>query len=44
MKGRIFRKYSCTQARKTSHDLGGKYQEVDRTHRGRVSQDERGQR
>jgi len=34
----------CTQARKTTHGLGGQYQDVDRTPRGRVNQNDRGQR
>jgi len=34
----------CTQARKTTHDLDGQYQDVDRTSRGRVNQNDRGQR
>ena len=33
----------CTQARKTTHDLDGKHQYVDRTIRGRVYQNDRGQ-
>ena len=28
----------CTQARKTTHRLGGQHQDVDRTSRGRVNQ------
>jgi len=32
----------CTQARKTTHGLDGQHQYVDRTPRGRVSQNERG--
>jgi len=34
----------CTQARKATHGLGGQNQEVDRTLRGRVNQNDRGQR
>ena len=34
----------CTQARKTTHGLDGQHQYVDRTPRGRVSQNDRGQR
>jgi len=34
----------CTQARKTTHGLDGQHQDVDRTPRGRVSQNDRGQR
>jgi len=34
----------CTQVRKTTHGLDGRYQDVDRTPRGRVSQNDRGQR
>ena len=33
----------CTQARKTTHGLDGQHQDVDRTRRGRVSQNDRGQ-
>jgi len=33
----------CTQARKTTHGLDGQHQDVDRTLRGRVSQNDRGQ-
>jgi len=33
----------CTQARKTTHGLDGQHQDVDRTPRGRVSQNVRGQ-
>ena len=33
----------CTQARKTTHGLDGQHQDVDRTLRGRVSQNNRGQ-
>ena len=33
----------CTQARKATHDLDGQHQDVDRTPRGRVSQNDRGQ-
>ena len=31
----------CTQARKTTHGLDGQRQDVDRTSRGRVSQNDR---
>jgi len=34
----------CTQARKTTHDLDGQHQCVDRTPRGRVSQNDRGEK
>ena len=34
----------CTKARKTTHGLDGQHQDVDRTHRGRVSQDDRRQK
>jgi len=34
----------CTQARKTTHGLDGQHQDVDRSRRGRVSQNDRGQR
>jgi len=33
----------CTQARKTTHGLGGQHQDVDRTLRGTVRQNDRGQ-
>ena len=33
----------CTQAKKTTHGLDGQHQDVDRTLRGRVNQNERGQ-
>ena len=33
----------CTQARKTTHGLDGQHQDVDRTFRGRVNQNDRGQ-
>ena len=33
----------CTQARKATHGLDGQHQHVDRTLRGRVSQNDRGQ-
>ena len=33
----------CTQARKTTHGLDGQHQDVDRTLRGRVSQNDKGQ-
>jgi len=33
-----------TQTRKTTHGLGGQHQNVDRTLRGRVSQNDRGWR
>ena len=32
-----------TQAKKTTHGLDGQYQDVDRTLRGRVNQNDRGQ-
>jgi len=32
----------CTQVRKTMHGLDGQHQDVDRTLRGRVSQNDRG--
>jgi len=34
----------CTQARKATHGLDGQHQDVDRTPRGRISQNDRGQR
>ena len=34
----------CTQANKTTHSLDGQHQDVDRTPRGRVYQNDRGQR
>jgi len=34
----------CTQARKTTHSLDGQHQDMDRTPRGRVNQNDRGQR
>jgi len=34
----------CMQARKTTHGLDGQHQDVDRTPRGRVNQNDRGQR
>jgi len=34
----------CTQAKKTTHGLDGQHQYVDRTPRGKVSQNDRGQR
>jgi len=34
----------CTLARKTTHSLDGQHQDVDRTRRGRVNQNDRGQR
>jgi len=34
----------CMQARKTMHGLDGQHQDVDRTLRGRVNQNGRGQR
>ena len=34
----------CTNARKTTHGLDGQHQDVDRTLRGRVNQNDRGQR
>jgi len=36
--------FRCTQARKATHGLGGQHQDVDRTPRGRVSQNDRRQR
>ena len=33
----------CTKARKATHGLDGQHQDVDRTLRGRVSQNDRGQ-
>jgi len=33
----------CTQARKATHGLDGQHQDVDRTPRGRVNQNDRGQ-
>jgi len=33
----------CTKARKTTHGLDGQHQDVDRTFRGRVNQNDRGQ-
>ena len=33
----------CMQARKTTHGLDGQHQDVDRTVRGRVNQNDRGQ-
>jgi len=33
----------CTQAKKATHGLDGQQQDVDRTVRGRVSQNDRGQ-
>ena len=33
----------CTKARKTTHGLDGQHQDVDRTLRGRVSQNDRRQ-
>ena len=33
----------CTHARKTTHGLDGQHQDVDRTPRGRVSENDRGQ-
>jgi len=35
---------ACTQARKTTHGLDGQHQDVDRTPRGRVNPNDRGQR
>jgi len=35
---------NCTQTRKTTHGLDGRHQDVDRTSRGRVNQNDRGQR
>jgi len=34
----------CTQARKTTHGLGGQHQYVDRTPCGSINQNDRGQR
>ena len=34
----------CTQARKATHGLDGQHQEVDRTLRGRVNQNDSGQK
>jgi len=34
----------CMQARKTTHGLDGQHRDVDRTLRGRVNQNDRGQR
>ena len=34
----------CTQARKATHGLDGQHQDVDRTPRGEVSQNDKGQR
>jgi len=33
----------CTKARKTTHGLDGQHQDVDRTVRGKVNQNDRGQ-
>ena len=33
----------CTKARKTTHGLDGQHQDLDRTLRGRVNQNDRGQ-
>ena len=33
----------CTKARKATHGLDGQHQDVDRTIRGRVNQNDRGQ-
>jgi len=33
----------CTKARKATHGLDGQHQDVDRTVRGRVNQNDRGQ-
>ena len=33
----------CTKARKATHRLDGQHQDVDRTVRGRVNQNDRGQ-
>jgi len=33
----------CTKARKATHGLDGQHQDVDRTPRGRVNQNDRGQ-
>jgi len=37
-------KARCTQARKATHGLDGQHQDVDRTLRGRVNANDRGQR
>jgi len=34
----------CTKARKATHGLDGQHQDVDRTLRGKVSQNDKGQR
>ena len=34
----------CTQARKAAHGLDGQHQDVDRTPRGRINQNDSGQR
>ena len=34
----------CTQVRKTTRGLGGQHQDVDKTPRGRVNQNDTGQR
>jgi len=34
----------CTQARKATHGLDGQHQDVDKTPRGRVNQNDKGQR
>ena len=34
----------CKKAIKTTHGVGGQHQDVDRTVRGRVNQNDRGQR
>ena len=34
----------CTKARKATHGLDGQHKDVDRTPRGRVNQNDRGQR
>jgi len=33
----------CTKARKATHGLDGQHQDMDRTARGRVNQNDRGQ-
>jgi len=43
-KGNAGNNARCTQARKTTHGLDEQHQDVDRTLRGRVSQNDRGQR
>ena len=43
-KGNAGNNARCTKARKATHGLDGQHQDVDRTLRGRVSQNDRGQR